>query len=436
MKKYFLVAALLFHYSLNAQQPVKGKMKIYFHSIRCNKETLDDFFEGDGKGDEVFVTLFYSIASSNGTTKYSNKITTSIYGDKRIWPARVKAGTAGTTGGIKASDVVYAHPQTEANMPIGDERFKGLPMIDANLEAGDILTILPVLWEWDSDTKNVQNSLESFLWNSINNINVTMAGHTQKFDMRSYRIFGSQLSSCINLQGITQILQGVNGIAGNRPIGMKQNGSFDPEIFVFNSVIMENWQTIMQPYYQNTANNLSIRYDEIFLGNTRDHGQYNLLFYPEFIKTATSVNPGNGNTNTAIKPVINTGTIKNFGNKINMPVKGTITPPPYSMTNEMMYGQWKGTLSVNDGSKPGPFLFKINNGVFWLQDSNGNSIASGGFKIENNNFSSVYSYPSGDSYTIISALYNSSTGELTGTWFGNGINAAKKGSWKVVKQSN
>jgi hypothetical protein len=71
-----------------------------------------------------------------------------------------------------------------------------------------------------------------------------------------------------------------------------------------------------------------------------------------------------------------------------------------------------------------------------LQDSNGSSIASGGFKIENNNFSSMYSYPGGDSYTITSTTYNSSNGELSGTWFGNGINASKKGSWKVVKQSN
>jgi hypothetical protein len=320
-------------------------------------------------------------------------------------------------------------------MPIGDERFKGLPMIDADLEAGDILTILPVLWEWDSDTKNVQNSLESFLWNSMNNINVTMATYTQKFDMRTAnRVFGSTLSSCINTQGITQILQGVNGIAGNRPIGMKQNGSFDPQIFVFNSVIMENWQTLMQPYGQNNGNNISMWYNETSLGNTRDHGEYNLLFYPEFIKAPAS--PNNNVASPAMQPVINAGNIKNIGNKVNMPVKGTITPIPYSMTNEMMYGQWKGTLSINDGSKPGPFSFKINNGVFWLQDSNGSSIASGGFKIENNNFSSMYSYPGGDSYTITSTTYNSSNGELSGTWFGNGINASKKGSWKVVKQSN
>jgi hypothetical protein len=434
MKKYLLIAALLVHCSLIAQQPVKGKMKIYLHSIRCDKETLDDMFDGDGKGDEVFVTLFYSIASSNGTTKYSNKITTSIYGDNRIWPARVKAGTAGTSGGIKASDVVYANPQTEANMPIGDERFKGLPMIDADLEAGDILTILPVLWEWDSDTKNVQNSLESFLWNSMNNVNVSMASLTQKFDIRSNQVYGSKLSSCVNTQGITQMLQGVNGIAGNRPIGMKQNGSFDPEIFVFNSVIMENWQTLIQPYYRNTGNNLSIRYDEIFLGNMRDHGQYSLLFYPEFIKA--SVTPNNNNINGAIKPVTNTINIKNIGDKINMPVKGTITPISYSMTNEMMYGGWKGTLSINDGSKPGPFAFKINNGAFWLLDNSGASVASGGFKIENNNFSSTYSYPNGDSYTIMSTAYNTTTGELSGTWWGNGMNAAKKGNWKATKQSN
>ena len=68
MKKYFLIAALLIHFSLHAQQTGNGKVKIYLRTISCSKESLDDIFDGDGKGNEVFVTFYYSVASSNGTT--------------------------------------------------------------------------------------------------------------------------------------------------------------------------------------------------------------------------------------------------------------------------------------------------------------------------------------------------------------------------------
>lgn len=64
------------------------------------------------------------------------------------------------------------------------------------------------------------------------------------------------------------------------------------------------------------------------------------------------------------------------------------------------------------------------------------SIASGGFKIENNNFSSTYYYANCDSYYIGSAAYDTNTGQLSGAITGNGGNAAKKGSWVVTKQSN
>jgi hypothetical protein len=238
MKKILLIAALFGTIVLYGQVPAKGKVKIYLHSIRCDKATADDLFDGDGKADEVFVTLFYSVASSNGTTKYISKIATGVYGDNRNWPSRTKAGSASTTGGIKANDLVYAHPQTEERMPIGDERFKGLRMIELDLEAGDILTLVPVLWDWDSNV-SAQNSLESYLLNAFNNVNVHMAGFTQRFNMSTAsRIFGDNGSNCINMAGLTQILQGVNGVPGNRPICMALNGSYNPQVYVFNSTIL------------------------------------------------------------------------------------------------------------------------------------------------------------------------------------------------------
>jgi hypothetical protein len=106
------------------------------------------------------------------------------------------------------------------------------------------------------------------------------------------------------------------------------------------------------------------------------------------------------------------------------------------MNNELLYGTWKGTLQMNDGTKAKSFAFKFNNGMFWLQDAGGQSIASGGFKIDNNNFNSTYYYANGDSYNISSAAYDTNTGQLSGAVTGNVGNAAKKGSSVVTKQSN
>ena len=135
MKKEFslFIVSILLTGLLYAQQPGNGKVKIYLRTISCIKESADDIFDFDGKGNEVFVTFFYSVASSNGTTRYVNKITSAVYGDVNGRPARYKAGTAGNNGGIKAGDIIYANPNTEAMMPIGDERFKGQFMFDAEL---------------------------------------------------------------------------------------------------------------------------------------------------------------------------------------------------------------------------------------------------------------------------------------------------------------
>lgn len=129
--------------------------------------------------------------------------------------------------------------------------------------------------------------------------------------------------------------------------------------------------------------------------------------------------------------------IRNIGDKNIIPIKGVAAAPPaYTMTNEMMYTEWKGISAENgDASKGHPLFFKINNGAFWLQDAAGTSIASGGFRIENNNFIASYSYPNGDTYNIISTGYNPTSGELAGTWScATGVNAGKKGNWTASKK--
>lgn len=423
MKIIVFITIMLNTAALYAQQSDKGKIRLYLHSATCENETLDDLFEGDGKGDEIFVTVFFSVASSNGTTKYINKFTTGIYGDNRIWPARVKAGSAGSTGGIKPNDVIYLHPQTETYMPIGDERFKGLKAIEADLEAGDILTIIPVIWEWDNNSGTTQNSFESFLLNSFNNINVHMAGFTQKFDINTLNTrYGDDGSNCINISGLTQILQGVNGVPGNRPIGMALNGSYNPQVYVFNANICENWNKLLQGYSNAAWQNLPVYYNEPLSGNNRDHGKYRLMIYPEFSKTAPS-------NQTSPKSVNNISVIRNGDKpvKINNQTLNIIS-------TQAITGIWAGTQTNDYGLYPQAVSFELTgNGEFIIKDQSGILASKGTYTFSNNIINGSYKQlSSGETFSFTGA-FDPSTQKLNCSQ-GSGAATTGQGKWTVSKK--
>jgi hypothetical protein len=191
-------------------------------------------------------------------------------------------------------------------------------------------------------------------------------------------------------------------------------------------------------YPWKTVKELSIYCGENTYADNGSNGSYYINLAIRFAPEGDITAAWMAAQNSPKQPVINMSVIKNIPDKTMMPVKRASFPVSvFTMNNEIMYGGWKGTLSMNDGTITSLLNFKINNGVFWLQDNNtSSSIASGGFKIENNNFSSTYSYPNSDSYTIVSTAYNTSTSEISGTLAGNGALANRRGIWKAVKVSN
>jgi hypothetical protein len=241
---------------------------------------------------------------------------------------------------------------------------------------------------------------------------------------------------------------------GNCPIGIVktqgQDTKFDPTIILIDAKnlweLYNQTPTTNHPYPNTaypwkTVKELSVYCRENTYADNASNGSYYINLAIRFAPEGDDITAAwMASQNPPKQTAINIPVIKNIADKNILPVKGApapVTAPSFTMSNEVMYGGWRGTLSLNDGTKPGTLNFKINNGAFWLVDNNsGSSIASGGFKIENNNFSSVYSYPNGDSYTIVSTAYNTSTGEISGTLVGNGALSNKRGFWKAVKVSN
>ena len=426
MKKLlFILPVLFFSLTVYAQQTGNGKVKIYLKTISCIKESADDIFDFDGKGNEVFVTFFYSVASSNGTTRYVNKITSAVYGDVNGRPARYKAGTAGNNGGIKVGDVVYANPNTEAMMPIGDERFKGQFMFEAELGPTDIITVVPVLWEWDNDTKNTQNSFESFLFNSFNSINVHTAPIAQKFNPVSWPFIYSDGTNCIDLAGMLRILQGVNGIPGNRPIGMALNGRYNPSMFVMNQNILKNWKSVAGLYEENCRFYLN----ESHLGNTRDHGIYDLMIHVDYMTPEPAPAPAQAQappSKWSIK-----APAKEFNTIITDRPARAIN---FKHTPIFVSGTWNGTQTNDSGLYPQAVSFQLNNaGEFIIADQSGTVAAKGSYSIVGNIFSGSFKQFSDSSTYSFSGTYDGNT-QIISCTLGSDTATTGQGKWTVTKQ--
>ncbi len=235
------------------------------------------------------------------------------------------------------------------------------------------------------------------------------------------RQFGDYGSRIMNLQGIKQILQGVNGVPGNRPIGMSAAGDYDPQTFAFNSVVVENWDAMMSPYdpYANTKC-LSVRYDELFKGNTRDHGQYVVKLYPEFIKAPGANTPMNNNGNP--KP------IKTLGN--NNPK----TLATGNMTGKLFFtGNWSGTQTTESGLYPQAVAFQLTaNNEFIMADRNGVVAARGSCIVSGNTISGSYKMFSSSETFSFTGSFDNNTQRLICT-LGQGTSTTGQGKWTMAK---
>ncbi|MFZ9388110.1 MAG: hypothetical protein ACO25B_09530 [Chitinophagaceae bacterium] len=157
-------------------------------------------FESDGKGDEVFFTFIYSVADSNGNTKYRGKVSTKTYGDQNGFPNRIKAGSLSQKGGMKQGDVIRAQSSPDDtlltfgfDLPTysSPRAIPGTLVLDRMLDVGDFISIFPVIWEWDNTGPAVQSELEAFVMNSMDTVNKRLIRWVRQFEREyQYRVGG------------------------------------------------------------------------------------------------------------------------------------------------------------------------------------------------------------------------------------------------------
>lgn len=377
-----------------------GRIRISFAGFDCYRETWDDILHADGKGDEVYFNFGFSLADKNGNSKLSYEKRTGVYGDATgTFSNRISAGSyvdlfGNNKGGIKAGDTY------RCNTIVGEY----------DMADGDILTIVPTGWEHDPIADN-SASFFSTMKGFYNSINQKLAPIMIGFNVLTGNLGGIIYNA--GSLGISKINAGGNqgelGKAGTRPLGMEKYGDFSPKLVVVNT---PNLSTISNNDMGFGKGVIGVNYDEVAVGNSRDHGNYTILLRIEFFP--------NQNATAATLPSSSTGStgIK----KLEVPAN-----------TSSIAGTWKGTWGSGTNNSPNFYSFQFNaDGSMSLLDAQGNTTATGKYSWANNQLTVTYTYNNNSgTYSAVGSLSNN---QLNGTW-GAGTNGSGAGKWVMNKAS-
>jgi hypothetical protein len=281
MKNVFFTAMIVLFSFITVAQT--GKVKVYFSGFICERETWDDALQLDGKGDEVFVTFQVVHADAQGNTKLIYNYKTPVYGD----------ATGGFSNRINVGSCVDAFGAQKGGIKAGDRYATNDLIGEFEMSSTDVLTITPVIWEWDP-AANISNTLLTRLKDDATHIsretakllgsnNGTFSPAVQTIGDISKFIFPFTLFLSPDLYGF---VQNVIGKQETRPIGITASGNFTPQFMVLNTELINN---LIKINIGHGPGVVPLHYNEVALGNEREHGNYILYMRTEFIPSPTTV---------------------------------------------------------------------------------------------------------------------------------------------------
>lgn len=407
MKKSTFLLAFIFISNLLMAQA--GRIRISFAGFDCYRETWDDILHTDGLGDEVFFNFNCVLGDKNGNTKLSYDKRTPVYGDAGgAFSNRVNVGSwvgINHVGGIKGGDTY------RCNDIIGEY----------DMADGDILTVIPTGWEHDPIADN-----SASFFATLRNTYATITQKSAPYINTYHAVTANWVWLIINAINfdISKTKpagdQGELGRAGTRPLGMEKNGDFSPKLVLLSTSYLTRLSNSDMGYGKGV---IAVNYDEVSLGNLRDHGNYNILLKVEFFPSQNTTASTSSSTTTQPATNLTYKTAKTTYSK-------TVTQNTTTATTSVA-GIWKGTWGNGTNNGPNFYSFQLNaDGTMKLLDVNGNSIASGRYSFANNQLSGTYNYNGNpNSYSFAGSL---SDVQLNGTW-GVGTNTSGSGRWIMNK---
>ena len=178
----------------------------------------DDFFKGDGKGDEIYASAYIRHYDRNSFNELETGSLrkTMPYGDINKFPERVKAGHASNTGGIGGGDSIPDSASVDRRQPASQHVFP-FELYNGQLANG------VDAWEYDGDSGT-----------DYNDFFLAWAQHQQSMNASIFRdpLVQSQISNnsfgpviLANLASPPdQFRYGPINNRRDQPIGMVQNG--------------------------------------------------------------------------------------------------------------------------------------------------------------------------------------------------------------------
>ena len=145
------------------QRAARGFFRVTLNGFRVNRESDDDILEGDGRGDEIYITTNIWIVQSDGTSQAFRRSSTKVMGDPKGHPERVRAGSGilnsdSEDGGLRTGNTFpWRDPVRRTREPLTDRP----PVVLWNgylTQAADEVVILPIIWEWDSEAYSLSQA--------------------------------------------------------------------------------------------------------------------------------------------------------------------------------------------------------------------------------------------------------------------------------------
>jgi hypothetical protein len=265
------------------QAPPTATFRVTLNGFKVNHESDDDILEGDGRGDEVFITANRWMVNIDGSARplpadpgHPLYLQTPVMGDPNGHPERIPAGTRSPglrldsqPGGLQTGDVFPAHASSLLTRdPLPDR----LPMVlwEGQLTRGqNMVEIVPIIWEWDSPAISASEHaiLDNGLLNWFELHRQTLASHIAASDLP---VVGRSLAT--GGEGVE-----TNDKPGTRPIGyLEERGYYGVDFYQsFTPQTVDlTYDSAMSAAYPRNASQrvLQMRYQD-----SNDHGDYTLF---------------------------------------------------------------------------------------------------------------------------------------------------------------
>lgn len=288
--------------STNSSGLVKDRVRISYFGFNCNTATQDNTLEMDGKGDEIFVLCNWLMADKNNNLEFSGKYRSPLHGDINGHNGWIKVGSRSDKGGITSGD------QYRCNTAIGE----------FEISDGEVFTMTPTIWEWDGNDE-AYNNFQVHQTNHVNELKNVASQFSKGFALlgdpvNTTIVLVNQMKTTISL--FSMAINDILSQAKDRPIGMETNGRFSPKSIVLTRDMMRK---IAQRNLGYGLGVLQVDYDEIQLGNTRDHGAYTVLIKVEYLGSSSTAPTG--------------GTYQPSNNTTPVSTTPRYVPPPSTSNN-------------------------------------------------------------------------------------------------------